>query len=180
MGLRQKKSLVDQATDYIDAARPHVEAAIESARDFVQDTALPALSDAKDKAAPIVAQGAALTAERAGAARQVAEAKVAQLKGEDPPKKGGKFKKFVLIAGLAGAVAFVAKKVQGGAATDNWQSSYTPTPAPAPAAAAPVDDAAGASPDEALSDAVEAPQPVTTPDEPAEVIDLDPEGSSKN
>jgi len=86
----------------------------------------------------------------------------------------------VLIAGLAGAVAFVAKKVQGGAATDNWQSSYTPTPAPAPAAAAPVDDAAGASPDEALSDAVEAPQPVTTPDEPAEVIDLDPEGSSKN
>jgi hypothetical protein len=38
---------------------------------------------------------------------------------------------------------------------------------------APVDDAAGGAPGEALSDAVEEPHDVTTPDNPAEVIDVD-------
>ena len=52
-----------------------------------------------------------------------------------------------------------------------------PTPAPTPTAVpkpAPVaKDAGAATPDEALSDAVEEPKPVTTPDEPAEVVDVD-------
>lgn len=214
MGLRKKKSLVDQANDYVDAARPHVEAAIASARDFAQDTVIPALNGAKDKAgpaladarekagpvladardraaagladarekaAPVVAQGAALAADKAAVAKDVADARVAQLKGE-PPKKKGKLKKFVLLAGIAGAVAFVAKKLQGGGGSDNWQSSYTPSPAPSstasPTPSAPqagIDDVAGASPDEALSDASEAAHPVSTPDDPAEVVDLDPE-----
>jgi hypothetical protein len=34
------------------------------------------------------------------------------------------------------------------------------------------DDAGAAGPDEAISDAADEPQPVTTPDEPAEVVDL--------
>lgn len=210
MGLRKKKSLLDQAndwaTDYVDAAKPHVEAAYESAREFVQDTAVPALLDARDKAgpaladarekaapviaearekaAPLIASGAALAGEKATAAKAMADAKVAQLKGEPEPKKGGKIKKFVLFAGIAGAVAVVAKKLQGGnGSSDNWQSSYVPTPppasaptpAPTEAAATAPDDAAGSSPDEALADATEAPHPVTTPDEPAEVVDIDNE-----
>ncbi len=221
MGLRKKKSLVeqaiDQANDYLDAARPHVESAIGSAKDFVQDTALPALSDAKDKAgpaladarekagpilvdardkaaaglsdardkaAPLVASGATVVAAKAGEARGLADAKVAQIKGEEPKKKG-RLKKFVLFAAIAGAVAVVAKKLQGKQQSDNWQSSYTPTPAPAsrPTPAAPqagLEDPAGASPDEAISDAAEAPHPVTTPEEPAEVVDVDPEGESKS
>ncbi|MDO9494629.1 MAG: DLW-39 family protein [Nocardioides sp.] len=194
MGLRKKKSLLDQAndwaTDYVEAAKPHVEAAYESAREFVQDTAVPALLDARDKAAPVIADarekaapliasGAALAGEKATAAKALADAKVAQLKGEPEPKKGSKIKKFVLFAGIAGAVAVVAKKLQdGNGSSDNWQSSYVPTPpptsAPAPAATH-ADDAGGSSPDEALADAAEAPHPVTTPDEPAEVVDLDPE-----
>ena len=56
MGLRKNKSLVDQAIDqaggYVDALRPHVESALDQAKDFVQDTAIPALSDARDKAVP--------------------------------------------------------------------------------------------------------------------------------
>ena len=52
-----------------------------------------------------------------------------------------------------------------------------PTPAPTPAA--PVEDAGGAAPDEALADEAEAPQPVTTPDEPAEVVEIDPEADTK-
>jgi hypothetical protein len=207
MGLRKKKSLLDQAndwaSDYVEAAKPHVEAAYESAREFVQDTAVPALldakdkagpaladaresagaaaSDARDKAAPLIASGAAIASERATQAKSLADAKVAQIKGEPEPKKGGKLKKFVLFAGIAGAVAFVAKKLQGGGANDNWQSSYVPTPPPASAptpteAAAPAsDDTGGSSPDEALADAAEAPHPVTTPDDPAEVVEIDPE-----
>ncbi len=249
MGLRSKKSRLDQATDivegYVDSVRPHVQAALETAventRDFVQDTALPALSDARDKAgpaladarekaapvvaearskaaaqladarekaapvvaearskaaaqladarekaAPAVAAGAAAAGQRAGAVRELADAKVLELKGEKPKKS--KLKRFLVLGLLAGGVAFAAKKLQGGGSSDNWQSSYVPTPAPAatptapaaPAAAeAPVEDAGGASPDEALSDEVEAPHPVSTPDEPAEVIEIDPEADTK-
>ncbi|CAN5383679.1 hypothetical protein BH09ACT12_BH09ACT12_25240 [soil metagenome] len=214
MGLRSKKSRLDQATDvvegYVDSVRPHVQAALESAmestRDFVQDTALPALSDAKDKAgpvladardkaapivaearvkaaaqladardkaAPVVAAGAAAAGEKANAARVLADAKVAELKGEKPKKKS-KLKRVLVLGLVAGGLAFAAKKLQGGGASDNWQSSYVPTPAPAPA----VDDTGGASPDEALADEAEAPHPVTTPEEPAEVIEIDPEADT--
>jgi hypothetical protein len=187
MGLRKKKSLIDQAGDYVDQVRPHAEAAAASARDFVQDTVVPALADARDKAgpaiadarekaAPVIAAGAAKAADRANAARDLADAKVAELKGEKPKKKG-KLKRFVLFAGIAGGVAFVAKKLQGGGQSDNWQSSYNPAPAPTPPTpAAPqsgADDTGGASPDEALSDAAETPHPVSTPEEPAEVVDLE-------
>ena len=67
MGFGKKKTLLDQAGEYVDAARPHVEAAIESARDFVQDTAIPALNDARDKAGPAIADA---RARRAGDRRR--------------------------------------------------------------------------------------------------------------
>jgi hypothetical protein len=202
MGFRKKKSLIDQAGDYVEQVKPHAEAAIVSAYDFVQETVVPALADAREKAgpviadardkavpviadarakaAPVIAAGAAKAAGRAAAARDLADAKVAELKGEKPKKKG-RLKKLVLFAGVAGGVAFVAKKLQGGGQSDNWQSSYNPSPAPTPPSTPPtpsapqagVDDTGGASPDEALSDAVEAPHPTTTPDQPAEVVDLE-------
>jgi hypothetical protein len=199
MGFRKKKSLIDQAGDYVEQVKPHAEAAIVSAYDFVQETVVPALADAREKAgpaladardkaapviadarakaAPVIAAGAAKAAGRAAAARDLADAKVAELKGEKPKKKG-RVRKIVLFAGVAAGVALAAKKLQGGGQSDNWQSSYNPSPAPAPpstppAAPAGVDDTGGASPDEALSDAVEAPHPATTPDQPAEVVDLE-------
>ena len=55
--------------------------------------------------------------------------------------------------------------------SDNWQSSYVPTPAPTPVRTA--DDAGAAGPDEAISDATDEPRPSTTPDDPAEVVDLE-------
>ncbi|MGA8258549.1 MAG: hypothetical protein WB767_18405 [Nocardioides sp.] len=215
MGLRKKKSLVDQAGDYVEAMKPRVESALETAGGFVRDTALPALNDARDKAgpalaeardkaapviadakvraavglaearekaAPLVAQGAAIAAERVTAARELADAKTAELTGAPEPQKKSKLKRFVLVAGVAGAAAAVAKKLRGGSSSgDNWQSTYTPAPAPAapvpPTPSAPqagLEDSAGASPDEALSDAAEAPHPVTTPDDPAEVVDVEP------
>ena len=236
---KKKKSLLDQAEDLLGSVRPHVESAFDQAREFVEDTALPALHDARDKAgpvaadargraaanladlkvkagpvaadardravtnfadlkekaAPVVASGAASVAEKASAARNAADAKVSSIKGEQP-KKGGKVKKLLLFGAVAGGVAVLAKKLQGGNdAADNWQSSYTPSPpppspspkpaAPAPAdetapvavvdPAAPADDSAGATPGEALSDATEETHAVTTPDAPAEVIAIEPD-----
>jgi hypothetical protein len=192
----KKKTLLDQAEEYVEAARPHVESALESARDFVQDTAIPALNDARDKAAPaiadarekaapIIASGAAIAAEKATAAKEAADAKMDSLK---PPKKKSKVKRFLLFSAIAGAVAVIARKIQGGASGDNWQSSYTPSPPPAPPAPPsphgdpltdPLpDDTGGASPEEALSDSAESPHASTTPENPADVVDLD-EGKNK-
>lgn len=196
MPLRKKKSLLDQVEDYVDSVRPHVESAVATTKEaiegFVETTALPAweeakaqavpavkdakakaapkIKEARKKAAPVVADVAARASEAAAQAREAADARVATLRGEEPEKKGGKLKKFALFAAVAGAVGFVAKKLQGGQPTDNWQSSYVPKPAPAPA---PPKDAGGSAPDEALSDAADEPTAVTTPDAPAEVVDLE-------
>jgi len=220
MALRKKKSLLDQASDYVDTVRPQVESAVTSALDAVEDfyentarpalvdakdkagpaladartkaapyvaeardraaaaladareTAGPALADARDKAAPLVAAGAAKAGEAAAQAKEAADARVAQLRGEEK-KKGSKLKKLAIFAALAGAIGFVAKKLQGGGQADNWQSSYVPTPAPAKAPAPAADDAGAAGPDEALSDAADQPHAATTPDDPAEVVDLE-------
>ncbi len=152
MGLRKKKTLLEQAEGY-------VESAIDQARDFVQDTARPALSDARDKAAPVVAAGAATLAEKAtearekaapvvaagaatiaekaGEAKGYAENKAAELNGSKP-KKRSKIKTLLMLGAVGGAVAFVAKKLQG-KTSDNggWQSSYDPAPPPSPASSVP-------------------------------------------
>ncbi len=217
MGIGKKKTLLDQAGEYVDAARPHVETAIENARDFVQDTAIPALNDAKEKAAPVIADakekaapviadakgkaapiiatGAAIAAEKATAVKDAADAKVNELKPEPKKKKKSKLKRFLVFSVIAGGVAAVAKKLQAKSSSDNWQSSYTPSPPPTeqsptpPTPAAPQaggdpltdplpEDPGGASPDEAMADSAEAPHPATTPDDPAEVVDLE-EGKNK-
>jgi hypothetical protein len=205
MALRKKKSLLDQAHDYVESVRPQVESAVAHAvdalEDFYESTARPALLDAKDKAGPALADArdkaapyvaeardkaapyVAAAADRAGEvaaqAKEAADARVAQLKGEEPKKKSHKLRKIALFAALAGAIGFVAKKLQSSGQQDNWQSSYVPTPAPAPTATA--DDAGGSAPDEAIADAADESHPVTTPDRPADVVDLDPaeESASK-
>ena len=231
MRLRKKKSLIEQAGDYVDTVvdtvRPQVEAAIAEAREKAgpaladarskatpylldardravelateaREKAGPALADARSKAAPVVAAGATFAASKAedlgtrasaglagasAAATDTVSGKVAALKGEQP-KKGSKLKKVVLIGGLAAAVAVVARKLQGGQDSSSWQSSYVPsappkaTPSvPTPAAGADdtatVEDTGGSSPDEALADQAEGAHEATTPDSPAEVIDLE-------
>jgi hypothetical protein len=222
MALSKNKSLLDQASDYIEQVRPQVEAAVastlEAAEEFYENTARPALLDAKDKAgpaladarekaapyvaeardraasalsdardqaAPLVAQGAAKASElaaqaseKAAQAKEAADAHVASLRGEEK-KKGSKLKKVAIFAALAAAIGFVARKLQSSGKADNWQSSYVPTPAPAPTeagaagASSATNDAGAAGPDEALSDAADEPHAVSTPDAPAEVVDLE-------
>jgi len=192
----------DTVNGYVEQVKPQLEAAVATAREKAgpaladaRDKAGPAIADAKakaapyiadarDKAGPAIAAGAALAAEKIAAAAELAADaaesaadKVAEA-AEPKKKKGSKLKKLVLITGLAAAAAFVASRLRGGKESQNWQSSYSPTPAPAPVPppAPPVrteDDEAGASPGEAIADQAESPHPVTTPDDPADVVEVD-------
>jgi len=205
MGIRRNKTIVEQATEAVEAAyesarenlAPVIAEAMEMAEVAFEDAkekAAPVVADARAKAVPLATAGAAAAAKRAAAAadlaatkaaegRDLANAKAAALEGKGQKKH--RFRTFVIFAGLATALGFVVKKLTSGSNQDNWQSSYNPPPPPARASDTPIADAAaaasaeqadeaGASPDEALADAVEEQHPVTTPDEPAEVIDLAP------
>lgn len=180
MGIRRKKTFMEQAVDYVEHAveqvRPHVEhavdtareravPAIQEARDRAVEKAGPALADARDRARPVIADGAALAADKAALVAEVASAKaaeskelaaakVAELKGEEPKKKH-RLRKVVLFTGLAAGAAFVASKLKAGQDSKNWQSSYTPTPPPAPAPA-PAASPAGTADDAAGSSPDEA------------------------
>jgi hypothetical protein len=160
----------------------------------------PTLVDARDKATPLIAQSAALAAEKASQAADLAAAKAAQGKElaankaaelSGKPKKKHRLRKLLIVTGIAAALGFVAKKLRDSADQENWQSDYTPTPPPASggatrgatetpiadaaAASAEGDDQGGAGPDEALADAAEGSHEVTTPDEPADVVALEPD-----
>ena len=37
MGLRKKKTLIDQASDYVDTVRPQLESAVDAAREAAKD-----------------------------------------------------------------------------------------------------------------------------------------------
>ena len=159
MRLGRKKTLIDQANDYVDQVRPHLESAVSQAKEKAvpllkdaRDKTAPVIADARDRAKPLIADGAAYAAEKAAIAAEIAQqkaaeaaalasekaaegrdlasAKVAELKGEKPKKH--RFRKIVLFSGLAAAAAFVAKKLAGDSESKNWQSSYTPAPPPAP------------------------------------------------
>jgi vacuolar-type H+-ATPase subunit H len=161
MGIRKKKTFIEQATDYVDQVRPHVEQALETAKEQAKplledardkavpllhdarDRAVPKIQDARDRARPVIADSAALAAEKAAhvaevaaqkaaESRDLAAAKVSELKGE-PPKKRGRFKKVMLLGVLAAAAAFVANKLKGRQESQSWQSTYQPSPPPTPA-----------------------------------------------
>jgi hypothetical protein len=161
-----------------------------------RDQLAPHVEDVRGKLVKGVA--AATTAATAAPAAAEAKSRVEDaadaVQGESENSGGGK-KKYLLLAGVLGLGAFAAKKLRGDKSS-NWQT-YAPAPPPAtpPATTAssttgpstsgvpaqPVGVSAdsmveeppvGASPGESLSDAAEAPHPVTTPDSPAENVDV--------
>ena len=122
--------------DAKEKAGPALADAREKAAPYVaeaRDRATAALADAREQAAPLVAAGAVRAGEVAAQAKEAADARVAQLRGEEETKKkkGSKLRKLAIFVALAGAAGFIAKKLQGGGQSANWQSSYVPTPAPA-------------------------------------------------
>jgi vacuolar-type H+-ATPase subunit H len=182
----QSKNLRDQAQDLVEQITPHVENAVGNARDQLG----PMIADAREKAAPYAADARerlvndvlpavqstvqstlADAREQAGPvadeARRRGLAAAAALKGEQPRKRGGK--KWIALIALVGGAAVAAKKLLG---DQGGSHSAYPAPTPPPTASRATHDAAGATPGEAVADSDEAPRPVTTPSDPAEVVEL--------
>ncbi|MFN8192217.1 MAG: hypothetical protein U0R78_17690 [Nocardioidaceae bacterium] len=158
MAKRSKKTLLEQSLDTAKAAVPVVESVVES----IVDAAKEGLDTAK---------GIANTTETK-LADALPEPVVDRLPVlEKPAHKGrGRLTKLLFLGALAAVGAAVFKKLRSGSSSDNWQSSYVPAPAPTPA---PATDDAGSGPDEAVSDATAEPHEPTTPDSPAEVVDVE-------
>jgi len=195
------ETAVETAKDTVEKAGPILADGRKMAQEKAGPILADGKKKAKDKAGPLLADGKekAHRGRRRAAAKLVAlkeaeaSEKLAAFKAAEPKKeKGSKLKKLVLLSGLAAIGSVVFKKLRGAPSTSNWQSSYTPQPAPrhtpthstkAEATAetpdpvhaepaAPADDAGAASPDEALADRAAEPHPDTTPDDPAEVVEL--------
>ncbi len=178
-----------------EAAAVGLEKAAEAATSGKERAAEVAASS-KEKAVPLLTEGKALAAEKAAsgkekaaeaaaavaaAAKEAKDAAPEELGGEPERKRGRWVKRILVVGGIAAVAAFVAKKLRAEDPADNWQSSYVPAPPPTPVADADqADDAAGSAPDEALADAAEEPHPVTTPDAPAEAVDVDAEKPSES
>lgn len=161
----------EKAAPFVVEARDKAAPALHEARDRISSDVLPVLT------AAVAAAGAATEDVRGETAKR-GKAVAAALKGEvEAPKQTHKLRNLLVLLGLGGLVAFVVKKKSEREPTTAWQSSYTPSPASAPGggahkAAEPADDAGGASPDVAAADAAASPHPATTPDNPAETVDV--------
>jgi hypothetical protein len=220
-----KKTLTDQAAELVEQVTPHVEAARErlvndylpvaqsmlaDARDTARDVAL----DARDAAQEAAAHAEKSTRKSRKKAAKKARSKAAQMAAaaaaaapmtapladkvaEKVEPKRGRKKRVLVLLGLAGLAAFVAKKLSGsGASTSSYTPPSRPVPSPRPAPVAdpltkastppvatsglqadPAEpdstvDRGGAFLDEAVADASEEPHKVTTPDQPASVEDV--------
>jgi hypothetical protein len=194
------KNIREHATDLADKVAPTVESARDKAAPLIadaRDKAAPLVADAREKAGPALAAGkeriatdvlpvitAAIVAageateDVRGESKKRGKAAVAALKGEveAPEKKTHRVRKVLILLGLGGIIAAVAKKLSDRQPTTAWQSSYTPTPAAASGAGGGAhkadNDQGGASPDVAAADAASAPHEATTPENPAETIDV--------
>lgn len=188
----QAANLGDRLAPAVDEAMNRLGPVVDDARERVapvvldaRDRLIPVLEDAKVRLADLGDTVAARLDEAVTASKAAdgtaAAAKPAGKKG----KGGGRTRKVLLLGALSAGVAFVVQRLRSGSGEPQWQST-APNPPPPPRStptttagdAAPGTtvgtqaDAAGATPGEAASDAVEEPHPPTTPDAPAERIDL--------
>lgn len=175
MALRTKKSLLEQSLESAKAMVPAVESAVEAIVEAAKD-GLESAKDVVESASEKAAGGAkdAADAVSAKAVDVVPAADKLPVVSTKSHKGKGRLKKLLFLGVLAAIGAVVFKKLRGSSASDNWQSAYVPTPPPAtPSADKPADDEAGAGPDEAAADAAAEPHEPTTPDAPAEVVEVD-------
>jgi hypothetical protein len=172
-----------QLADAREKAGPAIAEAKEKAAPVVaeaREKAAGQLADAKEKAGPAVIEARRRAARKAARGKAKAAAGLATITPGMTPekKKGGRLKKVLLLGGLLAIGGAVFRKLREDRSQSNWQSSYTPKPAgattstPAAGGAADADDSGASSPDEAMADAAAGPHTDTTPDAPADVVDL--------
>jgi hypothetical protein len=178
----------DQVAPKLAEARDEIAPRLAEARDQIA----PHVEDARGRIVKGVASATAAATPVVAEARRRGVNASAALQGEPPVKRKGRKRKLFVFATLAGLGAYAFQKLRGGESS-NWQTSYSPSTAPAAppappspsapqagshAADVPVDAAeadaepVGATPGESLSDATEEPHPVTTPDSPAEDVEV--------
>ena len=174
----------DKAAPYVSDARDKAAPYVSDARDRLSTTVLPVITAA-------LASVDEATEEARDETKRRGKAVAAALKGDiEAPENKHRGRKLLMLLGLGGLAFAAYKKLGSKQPTTNWQSSYTPPPAPAPspaggpvagtgAAGAPGahradegDDTAASDPAEAASDATDEPHGTTTPDSPAEEIDV--------
>jgi vacuolar-type H+-ATPase subunit H len=155
----QAGEVMDRLAPHVETAREKAAPVIADAREKAgpmiaeaREKAAPYVTEAREKAAPVV-EGAktkfttevlpVITAAAAAAAEATEEvreeakkrgaATAAAIKGEieAPTKKSHKLRNILVILGLGGIAAFVAKRMSDREASTAWQSSYTPTPSSA-------------------------------------------------
>ena len=142
----------EQAEEVMERLSPHVEVARKEAKlraAEAREMAAPYVHDVKERTAPAVegaktkftaevlpvitaavAAASEATEEAREEARKRGSATAAALKGEiaaPEKKKLHKLRNLMLLMGLGGLAAFVAKKLSDREASTAWQSSYTPT-----------------------------------------------------
>jgi vacuolar-type H+-ATPase subunit H len=165
----------EKAAPLLAEARDKTVPAVQEARDRLVTEVVPVLTAA-------LAAASEATEEVRGETKKRGKATVAALKGEveAPEKKTHRVRTLLIVLGLGGVATFVAKRMSDRQATTAWESAYTPpAPAPTPASSpqagahkAGADDEGGASPDVAVADSAAGPHTATTPDNPAEEVDL--------
>ena len=188
----------DQVGPKLADAREQIAPRLAEARDEIaprlaeaRDNLAPHVEDARDRIVKGAAAATAAATPVAVEARRRGINAASALKGEEPVKRKGRKRKLFVFATLVGLGAYAVQKLRGGESA-NWQTSYSPSTAPAAppappspsapqagshAADVPVDsdveaETVGATPGESLSDATEEPHPVTTPDSPAEDVEV--------
>lgn len=174
-----------KAAPYLTEAKQKAGPALAGARDKARDKAGPAVHDAKTRMAtevlPLIAAAVAAADEATDEVRtetkKRGKAAMAALKGDvEPPKKKHRVRKLLLVLGLGGLLAAVAKKLADRPATTTWQSSYTQPTASDEGGAHRADEEAhdqgGSSPDVVAADSAAEPHATTTPDNPAETVDV--------
>lgn len=191
----------DWATELADKVSPRVDNARAKAAPYLADArakAGPMVADARDKAGPVlddakhrlatevlpVLAAAMAAADEAtedvrSEGKKRSKAAMAALRGdvEPPKKKRHPIRKALLFLGLGAIIAAVVKKMSDRPATSDWQSSYSPPPSSGGTAGAhraeeEADDQGGSSPDVVAADNAAEPHAATTPDNPAETVDV--------
>ena len=113
----------ERATPYVEGAREKATPVVDSAKTKFTTEVLPVVTAA-------VAAASEATEEMREEARKRGTATAAALKGElEAPteKKSHKLRNFLILLGLGGLAAFVAKRMSDREASTAWQSSYTPS-----------------------------------------------------
>jgi vacuolar-type H+-ATPase subunit H len=156
-----RETLAPRIADAREMAAPHVADARERLRKDVLPTVQSALAEARDQAGPMAEE-----AKRRGTAAAVA------LTGDQPKKRGRK--RWIALLALGGAAAVAARRLLGSdsgthAGSPNAYSPPVPNQRTSPLTDV-GDDAAGASPEEAIADRADEPHDVTTPADPADTI----------